>query len=158
MNHSPYVHASTAIAAFAVIFLCTVIAASSQDRFPDGPGKADVIKVCSGCHDAEIILANLKTPGEWNETLQNMATQGAEATPEQWKLIEQYIDVHFAMVMVNKAPADEIQLALDVTPEVAAAVVKYRQDKGPFKTIDDVKKVPGIDAAKLDAAASRLVF
>ncbi len=148
---------SVAIGAVAAL-LAMSVAVSSQDRFPDGPGKADVIKVCSGCHDAEIILANLKTPGEWNETLQNMATQGAEATPEQWKAIEQYIDVHFAMVMVNKAPADEIQLALDVTPEVAAALVKYRQDKGPFKTIDDVKKVPGIDAAKVDAATSRVVF
>lgn len=148
---------SAAIGALAAL-LAMSGAVSSQDRFPDGPGKADVIKVCSGCHDAEIILANLKTPAEWNETLQNMATQGAEATPEQWKLIEQYIDVHFAMVMVNKAPADEIQLALDVTAEVATALVKYRQDRGPFKTIDDVKKVPGIDAAKVDAAASRLVF
>jgi len=148
---------SAAIGALAAL-LAMSAALSSQDRFPDGPGKADVIKVCSGCHDAEIILANLKTPGEWNETLQNMATQGAEATPEQWKAIEQYIDVHFAMVMVNKAPADEIQIALDVTPEVAAALVKYRQDKGPFKTIDDVKKVPGIDAAKVDAATSRVVF
>jgi len=148
---------SAAIGALAAL-LAMSAAVSSQDRFPDGPGKADVIKVCSGCHDAEIILANLKTPGEWNETLQNMATQGAEATPEQWKAIEQYIDVHFAMVMVNKAPADEIQLALDVTAEVAAALVKYRQDKGPFKTIDDVKKVPGVDAAKVDAAASRVVF
>jgi competence protein ComEA len=146
-----------AVAALAAL-LALSVAVSSQDRFPDGPGKADVMKVCSGCHDAEIILANLKTPGEWNETLQNMAAQGAEATPEQWKLIEQYIDVHFAMVMVNKAPADEIQLALDVTPEAAAALVKYRQDKGPFKTIDEVKKVPGIDAAKVDAATSRLVF
>ena len=148
---------SAAIGALAAL-LAMSAAVSSQDRFPDGPGKADVIKVCSGCHDAEIILANLKTPGEWNETLQNMATQGAEATPEQWKLIEQYIDVHFAMVMVNKAPADEIQLTLDVSPEVAAALVKYRQDKGPFKSSDEVKKVPGIDAGKVDAAASRLVF
>lgn len=148
---------SAAIGALAAL-LATSVAVSSQDRFPDGPGKADVMKVCSGCHDAEIILANLKTPGEWNETLQNMATQGAEATSEQWKLIEQYIDVHFAMVMVNKAPADEIQLALDVPADVAAALVKYRQDKGPFKSSDDVKKVPGIDAAKVDAAMSRLVF
>jgi hypothetical protein len=79
---------SAAIGALAAL-LAMSAAVSSQDRFPDGPGKADVIKVCSGCHDAEIILANLKTPGEWNETLQNMATQGAEATPEQWKAIEQ---------------------------------------------------------------------
>lgn len=148
---------SAAIGALAAL-LATSAARSSQDRFPDGPGKTDVMKVCSGCHDAEIILANLKTPGEWNETLQNMATQGAEATPEQWKLIEQYIDVHFAMVMVNKAPADEIQLTLDIPAEVAAALVTYRQDKGPFKSSDDVKKVPGIDAAKVDAATSRLVF
>jgi competence protein ComEA len=62
------------------------------------------------------------------------------------------------MVMVNKAPADEIQISLDVPAEVAAALVKYRQDKGPFKSSDDVKKVPGIDAAKVDAATSRLVF
>ena len=148
---------SAAIGGLAAL-LATSVALSSQDRFPDGPGKTDVMKVCGGCHDAEIILANLKTPGEWNETLQNMATQGAEATPEQWKLIEQYIDVHFAMVLVNKAPPDEIQLTLDVPAEVAAAVVKYRQDKGPFKTIDDLKKVPGIEAAKVDAATSRLVF
>jgi DNA uptake protein ComE-like DNA-binding protein len=37
-------------------------------------------------------------------------------------------------------------------------LVKYRQDKGPFKSSDEVKKVPGIDAGKVDAAASRLVF
>jgi competence protein ComEA len=138
--------------------LATSIVLSSQDRFPDGPGKTELVKVCSGCHDAEIVLANLKSPGEWNETLQNMATQGAEATPEQWKAIEQYIDAHFALVMVNKAPADELQLALDVPPAIAAAVVKYRQDNGPFKTIDDVKKVPGIDAAKVDGAKNRFVF
>jgi competence protein ComEA len=148
---------ATAIGALAAA-LATSIAVSSQDRFPDGAGKAELVKVCSGCHDAEIVLATLKSPGEWNETLQNMATQGAEATPEQWKLIERYIDVHFALAMVNKAPADELELALDVTPETAAAIVKYRQDNGPFKTIDDVKKVPGIDAAKLDAAKARVVF
>jgi competence protein ComEA len=138
--------------------LAATIATSTQDRFPEGPGRAEVIKVCSSCHDAEIVLANLKSPGEWNETLQNMAQQGAEATPQEWRLIEQYIDVHFALVMVNKAPADEIQVTLEVTPDVAAAVVKYRQEKGPYKSIDDVKKVPGIDAAKVDAARSRFVF
>jgi competence protein ComEA len=148
---------TAAIGALAAV-LATSIAVSSQDKFPDGEGKAELVKVCSGCHDAEIVLANLKSPGEWNETLQNMATQGAEATSDQWKLIERYIDTHFALAMVNKAPADELQLALDTTPEVAAAIVRYRQEKGPFKTIDDVKKVPGIDAAKVDAAQTRVVF
>ncbi|HJZ76200.1 MAG TPA: helix-hairpin-helix domain-containing protein [Vicinamibacterales bacterium] len=145
------------LAVFAVIVVAASTAAI-QDKFPDGPGKAEVMKVCSGCHDAEIVLANLKTPGEWAETLQNMAQQGAEATPAEWTLIEKYLDLNFALIMVNKAAAEELQLTMDVTPEVAAAVVKYRSENGSFKSVDDVKKVAGIDAAKVDARKSRFVF
>jgi competence protein ComEA len=134
------------------------IVAATQDRFPDGPGKTELVKVCAGCHDAEIVLANLKTPGEWSETLQTMAQLGAEATQDEWRLIERYIDTNLALILVNKAAAEELQLTMDVTPEVAAAIVKYRQDNGPFKTVDDVKKVPGVDAAKVDARTSRFVF
>jgi competence protein ComEA len=116
------------------------------------------VKVCSGCHDAEIVLANLKTPGEWSETLQDMAQQGAEATPTEWGLIEKYLDLNLAIIAINKAAAEELQLTLDVTREVADAVVTYRHDNGPFKSVDDVKKVPGMDAAKVDARKSRFVF
>jgi len=141
-----------------VVLVSTIAAAAMQDRFPDGPGKPEVIKVCGGCHDAEIVLANLKTPGEWSETLQNMAQQGAEATPNEWRLIEQYLDLNFAMIAINKAPAEELQLTMDVARDVAEALVKHRREDGPFKSIDDVKKVAGIDPAKVDARKSRIVF
>src|SRR6185295_8905524 len=68
----------------ACVMASTIASAALQDKFPDGPGKTEVTKVCSGCHDAEIVLANLKTPGEWAETLQSMAQQGADATPAEW--------------------------------------------------------------------------
>src|SRR5262245_48286090 len=124
---------------FAVlVWIGSIAAAIGQDRFPESDGKPQVVRVCSGCHDAEIILANLKTPGEWKETLQIMAEQGAEAPPEDWRLIERYIDANFALIAVNKANADELQMTMDVTPEVASAVVRQRQDKGPFTSIDDV--------------------
>jgi competence protein ComEA len=135
-----------------------IVLAAMQDKFPDGPGKAEVLKTCGGCHDAEIVLANLKTPGEWGETLQNMAQQGAEATPAEWGLIEKYLDLNFALIAINKAPAEELQLTMDVSREVADAVVTYRRDNGSFKSVDDVKKVAGIDAAKVDARKSRFVF
>jgi len=134
------------------------LTAALQDRFPDGPGRAEVVKVCSGCHDAEIVLANLKTPGEWAETLQNMAQQGAEATPAEWGLIEKYLDLNFALIVINKAAAEELQLTMDVTRDVADAIVKYRRENGPFKSVDDVKKVTGVDAGKVDARQSRFVF
>ena len=141
----------------ATVFTASLTAAF-QDKFPDGPGKADVTKVCSGCHDAEIVLANLKTPGEWAETLQNMAQQGAEATPAEWGLIEKYLDLNFALIVINRAAAEELQLTLDISRAVADAIVKYRRENGPFKSVDDLKKVAGLDAAKVDARTSRFVF
>ena len=134
------------------------VAGAVQDRFPDADGKSQLMTVCSGCHDAEIVLAHLQTPGEWGETLQNMAQLGAEATPDEWRQIERYIDVNFALIPVNKAAADELRLTMDLTSEVAGAVVKYRQANGPFKSVDDLKKVAGVDAAKIDARKDRFVF
>jgi competence protein ComEA len=36
--------------------------------------------------------------------------------------------------------------------------VTYRQQNGSFKTLDDLKNVPGVDAAKVDARKARLSF
>ena len=134
------------------------VAAAAQDRFPEADGKPQLMKVCSGCHDAEMVLAHLQTPGEWGETLQNMAQLGAEATPDEWRQIERYIDINFALVPINKATADELRVTMDMTSEVAGAIVKYRQANGPFTSIDDLKKVAGVDAAKIDARKDRFVF
>jgi len=134
------------------------VAGAMQDPFPAGDGKAQLVKVCSGCHEPAIVLAHLQTPREWADTLQKMVDLGAEATPDEWRLIEQYIDATLALIPVNKAPADELRLTMDLTSDVAAAVVKYRQANGPFKSLDDVKKVAGIDAAKIDARKDRFVF
>jgi competence protein ComEA len=148
--------ASAAICSVALV--ASIAAALAQDRFPDGPGKPELMKVCSGCHDAEIVLATLKTPAEWADTLKGMAELGAEATAEEWRLIEQYIDANVAMIQINKATADELRITMDLTPDVADALVKHRQSEGPFKSIDDVKQVPGIDAAKVDARKNRFTF
>jgi len=145
------------VGVFATVWMLGLVAAM-QDRFPDSAGRPEVLRVCSGCHDAEIVLANLKTKDEWAETLQNMAEQGAEATADEWRLIERYIDTNFALIPINKAAADELQLTMDVASEVATAIVKHRQDHGPFKSIDDVKRIAGVDAAKVDARKNRFVF
>jgi competence protein ComEA len=36
--------------------------------------------------------------------------------------------------------------------------VKYRTEHGSFKTLEDLKKIPGVDAAKLNARKERIVF
>ena len=37
-------------------------------------------------------------------------------------------------------------------------LVKYRAEHGNFKSIDDLKKVPGIDPAKIEAKKDVLIF
>lgn len=51
---------------------------------------------------------------------------------------------------VNINTADEKTLAKElvgVGPEKAAAIVRYRTEKGPFKSPEDLKKVHGIGDA-----------
>ena len=40
----------------------------------------------------------------------------------------------------------------------ASAIVKYRTDHGNFKTIDDLKKVPGLESVNLAGMKDRLAF
>jgi len=40
----------------------------------------------------------------------------------------------------------------------AAALLAYRDKVGGFKTIDDIKKAPGIDFKKIEAAKDRITF
>ncbi len=146
--------------AFGVVLLwmVSIAALPSQEGFPEGAGKQELLKVCSGCHDAEIVLSHLQTPTEWADTFQKMVDVGAEASADEWRAIEQYIDANLALIAVNRSPASELQLTMSVTPDVAAAIVKHRQENGAFKSIDDVKKVAGTDAAKIDAWKKRFVF
>jgi DNA uptake protein ComE-like DNA-binding protein len=36
--------------------------------------------------------------------------------------------------------------------------VQRREEKGAFKSVDELEKVPGIDAAKIEASKKRLAF
>ena len=114
--------------------------------------------MCSGCHEPENVFAYPKTAGEWAGTLANMVQFGAEATEQEWRLIEQYLDAQLALIRINEAAAEELQRTLDVSETVAQATVKYRQEHGTFKSMDDLKNVPGLEAAKVDARKDRLIF
>jgi competence protein ComEA len=145
------------VGVFSAVLVLTS-AAATQSRFPEGPGKAELIKVCGGCHEAETVFAHPQTAGEWAETLARMAQLGADGTQDDYRAIEQYLDSQLALIPINKAAADEIQRTVDIPQAVAQAVVTYRRENGNFKSIDDLKKVPGLDAAKLEARSDRLIF
>ena len=47
-------------------------------------------------------------------------------------------------VNLNRAGAAELETLPGIGPVLAAAILRYRQDSGPFQTIDALENVPGI--------------
>src|SRR5256885_5245981 len=117
---------------------------ASDARFPPGPGRDVLFKMCGNCHSPESALSQFKTHDEWTKTLDEMANNGAQGSDEEWTQIAKYLDKHYTLIFVNKAGADDLATTLDVTTDVAEAIVGRRTEKGPFKTVHDLKTVPGL--------------
>lgn len=54
-----------------------------------------------------------------------------------------------AGVDINAADASELEGLPGIGPSKAAAIVQYRTEHGPFKTVDDLDNVPGIGPSTL---------
>jgi competence protein ComEA len=87
-----------------------------------------------------------------------MVRLGARGTSEQFDRVLRYLIRTQTKVNVNTATAAQIAPVLDITLAAAEALVKHRSGKGPFRTMEDLKRVPGIDATKLDARKDRIVM
>ncbi len=124
---------------------------------PDAPGKAVVERICLGCHGAEVIVPARTLP-VWRETLELMKGFGAVATDEEWTTVHTYVFSNLAALNVNRASADDFAALFLLDASAATSVVAHREKSGGFRTIDDLKKAPGLDAARVDAAKDRLSF
>lgn len=51
-------------------------------------------------------------------------------------------------VDVNTATAKELQMVPGVGKEIATRIVEYRQDHGPFTSLDELKNIKGIGKGK----------
>lgn len=59
-------------------------------------------------------------------------------------------------VAINRATAKEFEALDGIGPVLAARIISYRKSNGPFASIDDLLKVPGIGAATLAKFKSKL--
>jgi competence protein ComEA len=142
---------------FALLPLLLVPVLSAQD-VPDGPGKDTLTKTCTTCHDLGVLTSMTGTADIWQSVVDDMKSRGADASEADFKVIVDYLAKYFGPpVKINTDAAKDIQ-ALGLTDSEAAAIVKYRTDNGPFMSMDDLKKVPGLDASKLQGLQGRIKF
>jgi competence protein ComEA len=60
------------------------------------------------------------------------------------------------LVLVNRATAKEFEALDGIGPVLASRIVSFRKANGPFATIEDLLKVPGIGAGTLSKFKSKL--
>ena len=91
-----------------------------------------------------------------------MKGSGAAATDEECNAIVEYLARNFGAeeprVNVNKVGAAEMETGLSLTSKEAKAIMEYRNQHGDFKEWNDLLKVTGVDAKKLEAARTRIEF
>ena len=145
-----------------LLFLGVTLCAPAQS-LPEGSGKELVEVICSSCHSTERIAAQHKTRPQWQDKVLEMLQEETDVTQAEKDKIVDYLAKSFpakidVKVNVNTAAAKDLQTGLELSAENAAAIVRYREQNGAFKALDDLKKVPGVDAATIEAKKDRLEF
>jgi len=135
----------------------------ARAQLPDGPGKAETERLCSQCHELARSISLRQDHAGWETTVNQMVSLGAKATDKETAAVIDYLAAHFAAeeiprINVNKARAIDLESGLTLRRSEAAVIIEYRAKHGPFKSIEDLKKVPGVDAAKIEAGKDRLTF
>ncbi len=112
--------------------------------------------VCAKCHNLQIVMDTPMSYDDWHDTVQKMVDQGASGTDEQFDDIMDYLHRTMTTINVNTAPADELEIVLNV-PEATAQAITARRSTQKFTGLADLKSIPGVDASTVDAKA-RLIF
>ena len=148
---------------FATALFATTFTVSAMAELPPGPGHDETTKVCGKCHSPEQAASLHQSKTGWEETISKMVNMGSEGTDEEYEAILNYLVKNFGPeaakpVNVNKATGVELEAGLGLSRTESAAVLQYRADKGDFKTLDDLKSVPGLDFKKVEAKKARVTF
>jgi len=144
-------------------FWLALLAVKAGAQLPDGPGKTETQRICAQCHELARSISLRQDRAGWQATMAKMAGLGAKGTDQEFQEVVEYLTKNFPAeeipkINVNSAAAIDLESGLSLRRSHAAAIIEYRTKNGLFKSIEDLKKVPGVDVSKIEAKKDRLVF
>ena len=148
---------------FSSLVACGLISTPLLADIPNGAGKAETLRVCGKCHSVEQATSLRQNRSEWQDEISKMVGMGAQGTDEDFNAILGYLARNFGPekpkpININTASAVELESSLEFTKTEAEAVIDYRTKNGNLKSLDDLKKVPGVDAKTIEAKKARITF
>lgn len=134
----------------------------SGEGMPEGSGKDVTVKACGICHEARRAASVRLTREGWAAVIDNMIKRGAKISDEEFPIVLDYLSTHFLgealqPLNVNTATQIDLESAGGLLRSEAAAVIRYREKHGRFKSLDDLKKVPGLDFKKIESRRDFMV-
>ncbi|MBL5966349.1 competence protein ComEA [Lelliottia amnigena] len=87
------------------------------------------------------------------------ATSASASAQTKAKATVKASDEEGTQVSINSASAEDLAHAMNgVGLKKAQAIVAYRDEYGPFKTLDDLKQVPGIGSSLVERNLTHLTL
>lgn len=79
-----------------------------------------------------------------------ITSQTSTSTPPEYKSIEPIHQTLPELININTATRSELESLPGIGPVTAEHMIAYREENGPFASIEDIEKVPGIGPAKFE--------
>jgi mono/diheme cytochrome c family protein len=117
------------------ISLCMIgfslpIAAQNND-LPEGPGKAVVVKMCSGCHKMTTVTSKHATKDQWASIVDRMVSRGANGTDEEIDIVVNYLATNFPPEKEKTTPPSITASAawLNISSQQMEAMLNHHSGK-----------------------------
>jgi competence ComEA-like helix-hairpin-helix protein len=141
-----------------VLLALAVAGQEKKSSLPEGQGKEATERVCANCHELETVTGARRTRIGWQRMVEDMVARGAEASDEDAAAIVAYLTAHYGKVNVNTATASELEKTLGLSVDEAKAIRAYREKSGKISDFEQLKRIPGVSAEKLDAKRPLIAF
>jgi cytochrome c5 len=73
---------------------------------PEGEGKQLVANICAGCHSLETTLTQRRNREDWNSTVANMISRGAQIFTDESATIVNYLAEHYGPGAASGSSSD----------------------------------------------------
>lgn len=124
----------------------------------EGARVADAIDQAGGTTaDANMNQVNLayKVQDGQKIYIPNINEEEYEIT-EDMEGIQNIYETNSDIININTATQTELELLPGIGPSTASKIIKYREENGEFKVIDDIKNVSGIGDAKFESIKDQI--
>ena len=140
-----------------IVHVAGAVAEPGIVELEPGSRVVDAIAAAGGpAGDADVHQLNLAAPV--SDGLQIRVPVEGEVVQPPVGVTVAAADGSGGLININQAPALELEALPGIGPALAAAIVEYRTEHGPFTTVAGLESVPGIGPAKLAALVEQVTL